>query len=239
MQNIRLFISFSATVSFWIIALLPNLSWASVADSIRITVTEGTNMAADLSPDKRQIVIDLQGTIWIIPASGGVARPLTDNLGDCRQPSWSPDGKQIAFHSFWDGRYHIWTVPATGGKPRQLTSGIYDDREPHWSPDGKRIVFSSDRSGNYDIWQLNLSDNKLTQLTHDSGNDFNPAFSPDGQQIAFLSDRTDAPGVYITNSGGAEKLLTPASGKLAGTSWQPDGSHLFYNLLNNSQSGRC
>ncbi|WP_460940886.1 amidohydrolase family protein [Spirosoma humi] len=207
------------------------------ADSIRVTITEGTNMAADLSPDKSQIVIDLQGTLWLVPALGGVARPITDALGDCRQPSWSPDGKQIAFHSFWDGRYHLWSVVATGGKPRQLTTGVYDDREPHWSPDGKQLVFSSDRSGNYDIWLLNLADGKITQLTHDSGNDFNPAFSPDGKQVAFISDRSDAPGVYVITPGTTEKLVTPALGKLAGVSWQPDGSRLFYNILNNTQSG--
>ena len=194
-------------------------------------------MAADLSPDKTQIAIDLQGTIWIVPATGGTARPITDALGDCRQPSWSSDGKQIAFHAFWDGRYHIWTVAKEGGKPRQLTSGIYDDREPYWSPDGKRLVFASDRSGNYDIWQLTVADGTLTQLTRNPANEFSPAFSPDGTQVAFITDRTDAPGVYVMMPGSAEKRISPSKAKLAGPSWQPDGSHLFYNVLNNAQSG--
>ena len=194
-------------------------------------------MAAALSPDKSQIAIDLQGTIWVLPAAGGTARPVTDALGDCRQPNWSPDGKRIVFHAFWDGRYHIWSVSKEGGKPQQLTTGLYDDREPHWSPDGKRILFASDRSGNYDIWQLTLADGKLTQLTHDTGNDFNPAFSPNGTQIAFISDRTDAPGVYVMTPGSTEKIVSPSPAKLAGVSWQPDGSRLFYNALNKTQSG--
>ena len=204
-------------------------------------------MAADLSPDKKTIAMDLQGTIWLVPVGGGVARPVTDNLGDCRQPHWSPDGNQIVFHAFWDGRYHLWTVSKTGGKPRQLTPGIYDDREPRWSPDGQRIVFASDRSGNYDIWQLTLADSKLTQLTTDPGNDFNPAFSPDGKQVAFVSDRIDAPGIYVLTSGestpgestpgSSEKIVSSTKAKMAGPSWQPDGSHLFYNALTKLQSG--
>lgn len=217
--------------------LLPVLSRANNADSIRVSVTEGTNMAADLSPDKKLIAMDLQGTIWIVPVGGGTARPVTDALGDCRQPSWAPDGSQLVFHAFWDGRYHLWTVSKIGGKPRQLTTGLYDDREPHWSPDGKRIVFASDRGGNYDIWQLTLADGKLTQITTDSGNDFNPAFSPDGNQIAYVSDRTDAPGIYVIAPGSPEKLVAAPKAKPAGPNWKPDGNMLFYNTLTKSQSG--
>ncbi|MDB5242539.1 MAG: amidohydrolase, partial [Spirosoma sp.] len=103
-------------------------------DSLKITVTEGTNMAAALSPDRKTIAIDLQGTTWTLPINGGAARPVTDALGDCHQPAWSPDGNWIVFHSFWDGNYHIWMVRKDGSQRQQLTSGPYDDREPHWSP---------------------------------------------------------------------------------------------------------
>jgi len=218
-------------------AIYPALASANKADSIRVTVTEGTNMAADLSPDKKLIAMDLQGTIWVVPVGGGTARPVTDPLGDCRQPSWSPDGTQIAFHAFWDGRYHLWTVGKNGGKPRQLTTGLYDDREPHWSPDGKRIVFASDRAGNYDVWQLTVADSTLTQITTDSGNDYNPTFSPDGSKIAYVSDRTDAPGIYVITPGKPEKLVANPRGKVSGPNWQPNGARLFYNTLTKLQSG--
>ncbi len=76
MKN-RIF-SATLTVACWIAGLLLIQSTrvrAGAADSIRVTVTEGTNMAADLSPDKKLIAMDLQGTIWIVPVGGAWPSP--------------------------------------------------------------------------------------------------------------------------------------------------------------------
>src|SRR6188768_3310194 len=83
---------------------------AATPDSIPVTLREGTNMAIAVSPDKKTIAMDLQGTIWILPVTGGKAKAITDALGDNRQPVWSPDGSQVAFQSYRSGDYHIWTV---------------------------------------------------------------------------------------------------------------------------------
>src|SRR5919204_4028928 len=114
---------------------------------VHLTLHEGTNMAAALSPDGRTIAIDLLGTLWTLPASGGAAKAITDIFMDARQPSWSPDGRRIAFQAYRTSTWQIWTINADGSDPTPITSGPYDDREPSWSPDGRRIAFSSDRSG--------------------------------------------------------------------------------------------
>ncbi|GAB3258570.1 amidohydrolase family protein [Larkinella harenae] len=207
-------------------------------DSLRISVHEGTNIASALSPDGQTIAIDLQGTLWLIPISGGMARPITDALGDCRQPAWSPDGNWLAFHAYWDGTYHVWIIDKTGRQRKQLTFGVHDDREPHWSPDGKRLVFSSDRSGNYDIWQLTVESGALTPLTHHTANDFNPSFSHDGQQIAFISDRTEAPGLYRIDANGREQLVLESPARLSSPTWYPDHNQILYTVQSSNQSSR-
>ena len=156
---------------------------------IEVTLEEGTDFAAAVSPDGRTIVIDLQGTIWQLPATGGTAKALTDALGDARQPTFSPDGKRIAFQSYRTGNWHLWAVSAEGTDLRQLTFGPFDDREPHWSNDGSKIVFSSDREGTYDLWELELEAGRLHRLTTGAGNEFTPAWSPDDRRIAFVSEQ--------------------------------------------------
>ncbi|MGH3430338.1 MAG: TolB family protein, partial [Mycobacteriales bacterium] len=113
-------------------------------DRRRVRLHEGTNMSAALSPDGNRIAVDLVTGIWVLPAGGGTARRLTDDLQDATLPTWSPDGKRLVFQSYRDGNYHIYTIDADGGKPQQLTTGKYDHREPAFSPDGKRIALSSD-----------------------------------------------------------------------------------------------
>lgn len=201
------------------------------ADSVKVTLTEGTNMAIALSPDKQTIAMDLQGTIWVLPVTGGRAKAVTDALGDCRQPTWSPDGNQIAFQSYRDGNFHVWKVNKDGSGLRQLTTGIYHDREPHWSPDGSCIIFSSDRSGNYDIWKLILKNDSLAQLTVHPGNDYFPAFSTDGQSIAYVSERSAAAGIYIRDAAGNHQLFVHSKEKLASPVWHPDGQRIIFNSL--------
>ena len=202
---------------------------------IQISVSEGTNLAASLSPDGKLIAIDLQGTIFTLPAAGGIATALTDGMGDDRQPSWSPDGKFIIFQSYKDGNYHIWRINKDGSDLTQITFGLYDDREPQWSKDGSRIIFSSDRAGNYDIWELRASSGEVFQITQDPANEYHPAISTDGEQIAFISSRQN-PGLYIRNKQGEERLLVPAKGTFNSPSWSPDGKLISLNVVSQAKS---
>src|SRR5471032_615344 len=145
------------------------------AKPVSITVDEGTSMAVSVSPDGKMLAMDLQGSIWVMPAAGGPAKRITDLFNDARQPVWSPDGKTIAFFAYRDGGYDLWAINPDGSNQHQLTQGPFDDREPVYSHDGTRIAFSSDRGSplgsDINIFVLDLKIGAVRQLTRNPAED--------------------------------------------------------------------
>jgi TolB protein len=89
-------------------------------------------------------------------ADGTGVRQLTDNDDvDDEAPVWSPNGKQIAFHSDRDGDDEIFVMNADGTGVRQLTDNDDFDGIPAWSPNGNQITFVSDRDGDDEIFVMN------------------------------------------------------------------------------------
>jgi Tol biopolymer transport system component len=172
--------------------------------------------------------MDVAGVLWVIPASGGQGKRLTDDLFDVALPDWSPDGSTLVFQSYRDGNFNLWTIRADGSGVRKLTSGPYDQREPRFSPDGKRIVFSSDASGSYGIYGFDLATAAISPLTDTTAEEYEPAWSPDGTKVAFVVAGSRIDVVEVAGGTRTTRVTAPAGDVLHSPAWTPDGADLVY-----------
>ena len=163
--------------------------------------------------------------------AGYKIRRLTDDLGDDESPSWSPDGRSIAFASRrGDTNGDIYVMDADGDNERRLTNHTSQDMSPSWSPDGRSIAFSSVRDGNPEIYVMNASGNNVRRLTNHEGIDREPSWSPDGRSIAFSSVRDGNPEIYVMNASGDNmRNLTNHPSDDADPTWSPDGRSIAFD----------
>ncbi|HEX4826095.1 MAG TPA: S41 family peptidase [Candidatus Polarisedimenticolaceae bacterium] len=90
-----------------------------------------------------RVVFCAEGDLWSVSDSGGVARRLTNHVGNEFYPHWSPDGKWIAFTGEYDGNSDVYLIPAEGGEPRRLTWHPGAEIVLGWTPDGSKILYRS------------------------------------------------------------------------------------------------
>jgi Tol biopolymer transport system component len=144
------------------------------------------------------------GGICVMNADGTDPINLPHKKGGEGNPSWSPDGKKIAFNSSRNGDSEIFVMNSDGTDPINLTHyGSAWDHGPSWSPDGKRIAFSSYRDGNYEIYVMNSDGTQTINLTNHRSDDSGGVWSPDSAKIAFVSGRDGNSEIYVINIDGS------------------------------------
>jgi len=168
-------------------------------------------------------------------------RSLTiDKLYMTRQvgrPTWSPDGKSIAFISNMSGRNNLWLVPAEGGWPVQLTVSDQRQAAPAWSPDGKWIAYQSDYDGD-ELWDISLVSPKTGKVVNLTSTreiaEMDPTWSPDGRYLAYLvKPKTSAAheiDVYDIAMREVKHLTTgtPQDKGNSNPIWSKDGKYIVY-----------
>lgn len=211
-------------------------TWAPDGRSIafrrrEISVFEGA-VATELAlfaPDAgEEVVLTLDSS----PATGTV-----ESYPD--EPTWSPDGRELAFASRQGSEhYRIWAIARTGGRSRLLLPVLeaVPHSYPSWSPKAERLAYVAEGAVTPDLWVVDLATGAPQNLTAGAMESVtSPAWSPDGERIAFSAlarvrpeEQGNLPDIFIIDVASTElwQVTTGGYGNIE-PAWSPDGSRLL------------
>ena len=189
----------------------------------------GLNITPVFSPDGENIVYASGGEqpadLVIADASnrGGARKLGAGNLTEQSSPTFSPDGKRVAFIAPSPKTPQIYTMNVDGSDIKQLTPSVAGVRSyrtsPDWSPDGRAIAFEQ-QNGDFQVWTIGLDDRKMRKLTSIGENE-DPSWAPDARHIVLTSTRHGSKNLWVLDSrtGRMRQLTFNDGARLA--AWSP------------------
>jgi TolB protein len=167
-----------------------------------------------------------------VASTAGRRRTLVSTSAAELDPSWSADGRRLAFTSDRAGDADIWTVRSNGRGVRRLVGGRGIQWSPEWAPRGCAIAFASDRDGDDEIYVADCNGRRIRQLTHNRVADYEPAWSPNARRIVFTRHDGDFTGIWVMpSSGGRARQVIAGTSCQCTADWSPDGRRLAFSDL--------
>lgn len=209
----------------------PRPAVAVAPDSFETKMPRG----ATVSPDGKSVVFETLGHLWVKSMAGGEPRRLTkDDAAMEAYPSWSADGKKLAYVRWTDaGLGEVRIIAASGGKSTAITPAGHYAR-PRFSPDGKTVVFEKDRGGYLSsprastepgVYRVAATGGALTRITENGGN---PQFGASNDRVFVMEgDAKESRLVSLDLNGEARRVH--AKGDLVNDyRVSPDGKYLAF-----------
>ncbi len=167
-------------------------------------LTTGPSSAA-WSPDGRELVYSMGGSLWRQRVGSGEARQLTDDPDYAYQPDWSPDGRFIAYAAYTGSAIDLRLLDLGSGATVSVVADGSVNLEPRWSPDGRRLAYvSTAYQGRFHVFLVDVAEGRIgkpLRLTEDRDSKLpryyysvfdqylSPSWSPDGRELILVSNR--------------------------------------------------
>lgn len=174
---------------------------------------------------------DQRYSLWVADADGEGAQPALSSPEPIISPSWSPDGRQLAYVSFESRKPVVYIHDVASGKRRLVANFRGSNSAPAWSPDGRSLAVTLSRDGGSQLYTLdvNTPGAEPRRLTQSSNIDTEPTYSYDGKHLYFVSDRGGSPQIYrMPSAGGNPERVTFTGTYNISPALSADGRWLAY-----------
>jgi hypothetical protein len=186
-----------------------------------------------LSRDGRRLAVGIteqEGQIWLFDLARETLTRFTFEGNSNSNPTWTPDGKRIAFQSNKEGAPNLfWQLADGSGGLERLSTSELNQVPTSWSPDGQHLAFFEvDPTSQRDIWVLRLGDHKAQPFLKTPFDESVPRFSPDGRWLAYISNESGRFEIYVQpypGPGGKWQISTEGGTEPV---WNSNGRELFY-----------
>jgi len=202
------------------------------------------------SPDGKEVIYSMAGSLWRQPINETVATQLTDGDGYDYQPDWSPLGDEVIYTRYTGNALELYLLDLASGKTIALTTEGHVNLDPRFAPDGKTIAYvSTKNTGHFRIWTGTIQNyNVLTAKPlsperksnpryyySEYDHQLSPSWSPDGTELVMVNNPDQIYGtgsIYKCEVSNPSKLTLVQKEETAWRThpeWSPDGHRIVYS----------